>query len=208
MTIRSDRSIRAVIFDLGGVLVRTSDFKPRQRLAQEFGMTLDKLMDLVFDHEAGRRAQLGEVTYEEHWEYIRQVLKLSPLELAAVQKVFWKKDFVDKELVVTLRGLRKTHRTALLSNAFTDLRQVVTEREKFADAFDEMIISSEVHLMKPDPAIYELAAERLKVAPQQAVFVDDVSRNVVGAESVGMVGIQYINTPQVLADLTRLLNGG
>jgi putative hydrolase of the HAD superfamily len=188
--------------------VRTADFKPRTRLAQQFGMTLDELMDLVFARQAGRRAQLGEVTYEAHWEYIRQVLKLSPLELAAVQKIFWKKDFVDKELVDTLRGLRQTHRTALLSNAFTDLRKVVTEQMKFADAFDEMIISSEVHLMKPDPAIYELAAERLNVPPQQAVFVDDVSRNVVGAEAVGMVGIQYINTEQVLTDLKRLLNGG
>lgn len=213
MVIESDHStlsatsIRAVIFDLGGVLVRTSDFKPRERLAKEFGLTLDELMDLVFDHEAGRRAQLGEVSYDEHWEYIRKKLDLSPLELQAVQKIFWKKDSVDKQLINTLRKLRRTHRTALLSNAFSDLRAFVTERMKFANAFDEMIISAEVHLMKPDPAIYLLAAERLGVLPQQAVFVDDVSRNVVGAEDVGMVGILYKNTPQVLAELGRLLHG-
>jgi epoxide hydrolase-like predicted phosphatase len=200
-------TIRAVVFDLGGVLVRTSDFKPRERLAKEFGMTLNELMDLVFDHEAGRRAQLGEVTYEQHWEYIRQKLDISPLELQVVQKVFWKKDFVDKVLIDALRKLRSTHRTALLSNAFSDLRKMVTERMKFADAFDEMIISAEVGMMKPDPRIYQLTAERLNVPPQQAVFVDDVSRNVVGAEDTGMLGILYKDTPQVLAELERLLNG-
>jgi len=207
MTIRSDISIRAVIFDLGGVLVRTSDFGPRERLAKQFGMTLDELMDLVFAHEAGKRAQLGEVTYEQHWEYLRQVLGLSQLELQVVQKIFWEKDFVDLELVNTLRRIRSTHHTALLSNAFSDLRQVVTERMEFADAFDEMIISSEVHMMKPDPAIYYLAAERLNIPAEQAVFVDDVLRNVEGAQAVGMQGIQYKNTPQVLAELGVLLNG-
>jgi epoxide hydrolase-like predicted phosphatase len=207
MTIRADTSIRAVIFDLGGVLVRTADFGPRESLAKLYGMTLDELMDLVFDHEAGRRAQLGEVTIEQQWEHVRQTLGLSENELKSFQKTFWSRDFLDYELVNTLRSLRSTHRTALLSNAFSDLRQVVTERMKFADAFDEMIISSEVHLVKPDPRIYHLALEKLGVQPEQAVFVDDMLRNVEGAQAVGMLGIQYKNTPQVLADLRTVLNG-
>jgi phosphoglycolate phosphatase-like HAD superfamily hydrolase len=52
-------TIRAVIFDLGGVLVRTSDFGPREGLAAMYDMTLGELMDLVFDHEAGRRFSLA-----------------------------------------------------------------------------------------------------------------------------------------------------
>jgi epoxide hydrolase-like predicted phosphatase len=199
-------TIRAVIFDLGGVLVRTADFGPRQRLAEEFGMTLDEIMGLVFAQESGRRGQLGEVSFDEHWEYVRQALKLPAEDLATFQERFWSEDFVDLQLINMLRELRKTHRTALLSNAFSDLRQFVTERMKFADAFDEMIISAEVHLMKPDPKIYRLAAERLGVLPQEAVFVDDVVQNVQGAEAVGMVGILYQNTPQVLEALQRVLN--
>ena len=200
-------TIRAVIFDLGGVLVRTADFGPREGLAAMYDMTLNELMDLVFDHEAGRHAQLGEVTYEQHWEYLRQKLELSSDELQSFQKIFWSTDFVDLELIDTLRSLRSTHRTALLSNAFSDLRKMVTERMKFADAFDEMIISAEVGMMKPDPAIYLLAAERLNVPPQQVVFVDDMPRNVEGAQGVGMHGIQYKDNPQVLAELKVLLNG-
>lgn len=204
----ADKHIRAVIFDLGGVIVRTADFGPRRQLAEQYGMTLDELMGLVFGREAGTRAQLGEVSYEQHWEYLRQKLGLSPEELRSFEKTFWGEDFVDLELIDTLRRLRSTHRTALLSNAFSDLRQVVTERMKFADAFDEMIISAEVNMMKPDPRIYHLALERLGVQAEQAVFVDDMPHNVEAAQALGIHGIQYKDTPQVLRDLHALLNGG
>lgn len=200
-------TIRAVIFDLGGVLVRTPDFSPREQLAARFGMTLDELMNFVFDRDSGTRAQRGEISVAQHWANIGQRLNLSTQEMDEFQRIFWGTDFLDTELVEYLRGLRGRYRTGLLSNAFSDLRQVVTERMKFADAFDEMIISSEVGLMKPDPAIYNLAAERLNVSTQEAIFVDDMTANVEGARAVGMHGIQYRSTPQVLAELGRLLNG-
>ena len=200
-------TIRAVIFDLGGVIVRTADFGPRLRLAEQYGMTLNELMDLVFAHEAGRRAQLGQATIEQQWQHVRRVLRLSEPELKSFQETFWQMDFVDFELVDTLRNLRRTMRTALLSNAFDDLRRIVAEEWKFADAFDEMIISAEVGMMKPDPRIYRLALERLGVQAEEAVFVDDMLRNLEGAQAVGIVGIQYKNTPQTLAELGGLLNG-
>lgn len=208
MVIRANHCIRAIIFDLGGVLVRTVDFSPRQKLAERYGMTLDELMRLVFGNEAGERAQRGLVTIEQHWEYVRQSLGLSTDELSDFKNNFWGNDFLDLELVNTLRRLRSNYRTALLSNAFDDLRWLVSEKLQFADAFDEMIISAEVGFMKPDPRIYNLALERLGVDANEAVFVDDMLRNVEGAQAVGMLGILYKNTPQVLADLNTLVEGG
>lgn len=198
--------IKAVIFDLGGVLVRTADFAPRQRLAEQYGMTLDEIMDLVFGLEAGKRAQLGQVTIEQHWEHVRGTLGLSADELRSFQKAFWSNDFLDQELVDLLRRLHRNYRTALLSNAFSDLRQVVAERLKFADAFDEMIISAEVGMMKPDLRIYQLALDRLVVKPEEAVFVDDFAHNIEAARAIGMEAIQFKNTPQTMVDLGQLLN--
>jgi epoxide hydrolase-like predicted phosphatase len=200
-------TIRAIIFDLGGVLVRTADFSPRKRLGERFGMSAEALMDLVFGLEAGTRAQLGQVSVEQHWEHVRQVLGLAPQEVSEFQTAFWSEDFLDHELVETLRSLHGTYRTALLSNAFSDLRGVVTERLNFADVFDEMIISSEVGMVKPDPRIYHLTLERLGVLPQEAVFVDDMPHNVQAAQALGLHAIQYKNTPQVLVELEALLNG-
>jgi putative hydrolase of the HAD superfamily len=84
---------------------------------------------------------------------------------------------------------------------------VVAETWKFADAFDEMVISAEVGLVKPDPRIYQLAVDRLGVAPADAVFIDDFSRNVEGAQAVGLHAIHFRNPQQARRELEDLLNG-
>jgi HAD superfamily hydrolase (TIGR01509 family) len=56
---------------------------------------------------------------------------------------------------------------------------------------DDILISAEVGLAKPDPRIYRLAAERLGVRPDEAVFVDDFAANVEGARAVGMRAIHF-----------------
>lgn len=200
-------AIRAVIWDLGGVLLR-GEITSRQALADRMGMTREELENLVFDNESGDRAQLGEISVDEHWENIRQLLGLDAAEISEFRWQFWEGDRLDVALVDYIRSLRGRYKTGLLSNAFSDLRRVVTSTLKISDAFDEMVISAEIHLMKPDPRIYQYALQRLGVAPQEAVFIDDMARNVEGARSQGMFAIQFHQPAQAQADLERLLNGG
>lgn len=198
-------SIQAVIFDLGGVLVRTADFTPRQRLAERFGMSLNELMELVFGKDSGTQAQRGEISLEQHWQNVRQALQLTPRGLLDFQAEFWSKDVLDTDLVDYIRQLHCTYRTALLSNAFSDLRQVITERLNFADIFDTMVISSEVGLTKPDLRIYHLVLQRLDLQPGEAVFVDDFKSNIQGAQAVGMHAIRFLDPAQARAELEALL---
>jgi epoxide hydrolase-like predicted phosphatase len=72
------------------------------------------------------------------------------------------------------------------------------------DLFDVAVISGEVGLHKPQPEIYELACERLGVAPADAVFVDDLRENCAGAEAVGMTAVLHRDTPATLARLDEL----
>ena len=67
------------------------------------------------------------------------------------------------------------------------------------------MISGEVGLRKPDPAIYTLAAERLGLPPTQVVFVDDLAPNVRGAAAVGMVGVQHTDVEATAGELEILL---
>jgi epoxide hydrolase-like predicted phosphatase len=199
-------SIRAVIFDLGGVLVRTADPAPRARLAQSLGMTPSELSRIIYDSETARQATLGAITTQEHWEAVRRRLGLSTEELLNVPVEFWGGDTLDEALVNFLRSLRPCYKTALLSNAWDDLRGVVEGSWKIADAFDEIIISAEVGLAKPDPRIYRLALARLDVEPEAAVFVDDFEENVAGARAVGMQAIQFRSPEQALMELNRVLD--
>jgi putative hydrolase of the HAD superfamily len=196
-----------VIWDLGGVLVRTENYAPRRSLASRFGMTLEEIEDFVFHGESGDLAQRGEISLEQHWENQRNKLGLSPEEMQAFREQFWQGDRLDTDLVAYIRRLRQSYKTGLLSNAFSDLRRVVTELWDFADAFDEMIISAEVGLVKPDPRIYRLALDRLGVAPEAAVFIDDFTPNVEGARAMNINAIHFNNPWQARRELENLLNG-
>lgn len=198
-------TIRAIIFDLGGVLLRTSDFEPRERLAACLHMNRYQLEQFIFDGESGDQAQRGEITVQQHWENLRQQINYSPEEFQALVKEFFAYDEIDESLIAYVRELHKMYKTALLSNAWDDLRQVITENWHFEDAFDTMIISAEVRVAKPDPRIFQLALERLGVKADEAIFVDDMQRNVDGALLAGLHALQFQTSQQLINDLELVL---
>jgi epoxide hydrolase-like predicted phosphatase len=87
----------------------------------------------------------------------------------------------------------------MLSNSWGDDRY---DREQLASLFDALVISGEVGLRKPDPAIYSLAAERLGVAPEKCVFVDDLPGNLKPAAALGMATV--LHGGDAVATLTRV----
>jgi epoxide hydrolase-like predicted phosphatase len=198
-------TIQAVIFDLGGVLVRTEDRAPRSELAEQLNMTYKELDRIAFRGESAQQATRGLISEQEHWENLGHLLGIPEERLDWARAKFWGGDRVDAQLVDYIRNLRGAYKTSLLSNAWSSLRYYVTQVWQIGDAFDEIIISAEVHAVKPEAAIYEIASQRLEVQPQQAVFVDDFPENVSGARAIGMHAIQFKHPEQVKADLARLL---
>ncbi|HUE98675.1 MAG TPA: HAD family phosphatase [Anaerolineales bacterium] len=197
-------SIKAVFFDLGGVIVRTEFQAPRQQLAEKLGMDYDDLSKIVFDSETGYRASLGEISSEEHWTSVLQRLKRPASELSAIREEFFAGDIVDRTLLEYIRSLRDTYKTGLISNAWGDLRDFIV-REKFDDTFDKMIISAEVGVAKPEPKIFQIALEQFGVSPNEAVFVDDFHVNIEGCEKVGMKGIYFKDPETALKQLKEIL---
>src|SRR5215204_2738305 len=197
-------SIKAVFFDLGGVIVRTEFQVPRQQLADRLGMDYDDLNRIVFDSESSGRASIGEITSEEHWTSIVQRLKRPTSELSLIRDEFFAGDIVDRTLVEYIRSLRGKYKTGLISNAWGDLRDFIV-REKFDDAFDHMIISAEVGAVKPDAKIFKIALEQAGVQAHEAVLVDDFAVNIEGCEKVGMQGIYFEDAESTLLQLKELL---
>jgi epoxide hydrolase-like predicted phosphatase len=197
---------KAVIFDMGGVLVRTENRAPRSQAAGELGMTYEQLADLVFGSPSAQQATVGLISVEQHWENLRQDLGLSPQQLSRLKEGFWGGDVLDKNLANYIQSLRPHYKTALLSNAWPDLRHKILQEWKLDDTFDELIISSEVGLRKPDPRIFRLALKRLKVAAGEAVFVDDFVENIESAQAEGLQTILFHSASQARQDLSRLLD--
>src|SRR4030042_623990 len=83
--------IRAIIFDLGGVLLRTADFTPRVQLANRFGMSRHELEELIFGGESGDQAQRGEITVQQHWANLAVKIHCSDKELKSLGGGFFAK---------------------------------------------------------------------------------------------------------------------
>jgi len=194
-------SIKAVIWDMGAVIMRTENHVPRLALAERIGVDYREMARLIFDSEKSLRAQLGEIPVRTFWDAAGARYGLSYKEFITE---FFKGDIIDQELIQSIRKLRRRYKTGLLSNAFSDLRYWVNEW-KINDAFDHMLISAEVNLMKPDLSIYSLAIKHLGVEAQEAVFIDDVPANIKGAKQVGMKGILFTSREQTLTELQAIL---
>jgi putative hydrolase of the HAD superfamily len=110
---------------------------------------------------------------------------------------------VEPGMVDIVRAARAAGvRTGLLSNSWG----LDYERDGWDALFDAVVISGEVGLRKPDPAIYALAAQRLGLPPEQIVFVDDLRPNVRAAAAAGMVGVQHVDLETTVSELEILFD--
>ena len=194
---KSEPDLRAVLWDMGGVLLRNMVPEPRIRLAELYGMSESQLEELVFENPVSKKATIGEAGIEELWEYVREALQLDPQKLAEFVITFWSSDRVDEELVDFIQSLRPNYKIGLLSNSFIDARQSLSKRfPGLLNIFDEIVFSSEVKMAKPDPRIYCLMLDKLGLDPESTIFVDDFRENVEAAHALGIHAIQFRNSRQ------------
>lgn len=200
--------IRAVIFDVGGVLIRTADRTSRRAWEQKLGLAEGESETIVFGDgsadAAGTKAQCGQISTAELWEWVGQRLKLSPEDLNSFRRAFWAGDVLDEGLMAVIRGLRPFYQTAIISNATDSLRHTLHTAYPIADAFDLIVCSAEEKVMKPAPLIFERTLERLGRKPQETVFVDDFAHNIAAANRLGMHTIHFSPTTDVLTELQKL----
>lgn len=187
--------IRAIIFDCFGVL--TGD------TWKEFTATLGDNVksDVRNAHGAYDR---GLISYEEFRE---QASEITGAEPEVFDQIFIQRTGRHKNttLLAHIKELKSTYKLGILSNVGTAwIREEFLTAEELA-LFDDMVLSFEVGKSKPDPAIYELACQRLGVEPSEAVFVDDLVPYCQAAEVVGMKTVQYQDFAQYRAAIDLVL---
>lgn len=200
--------IHAIIFDFGGVLMRTHDYSGRRKWEARLGLPSGGLEKIIFASEVAVRSMLGELPPDAAWQHLAGLFHLDAAQLEEVQRDFWSGDRIDEALVDFVAGLRPRYRTALLSNAWANARPLFTERFGLDRAFELMVISAEEGIAKPDPRIYRRTLERLGVRPEEAVFVDDYLPNVEAARALGIAAVRFESPEQAMRDVRRYLGDG
>ncbi len=203
----ADPTIGAVIWDLGGVLIRTIDPALRHAWEARLGLARGTLEPLVFRNEVAREAAIGPGGWDDVWAWVAEHLGLTDTDRAALERDFFAGDRLDLDLITFIRRLRPQVRTGMLTNAFRSARREIEDKWKMADAFDAIVVSAEEGVVKPDPRIYRIALDRLGADPQTSLFVDDFEENVAGARRVGMQALRFESTAQAIEGVRTWLDG-
>lgn len=198
-------SIKAVIFDLGGVLVTTVDRHPQQKWEARLGLREGELPFRVLETPESALAVEGKITEVDAWAYVASNFALTASELREFRQDYYAGDQLDPELTRFFCGLRPTYKTAILTNAWPGARHVFHRKFALGILTDQVIYSAEEGLSKPDLRIYRLCAKRLRVNICESVFIDDKPENVDAAHRAGMQGILFKDTVKTLAELQKLL---
>jgi epoxide hydrolase-like predicted phosphatase len=201
---------RALIVDFGGVLT-TSMRESFTEFVRSEDVDGEHLHSVLFaEYGEGtlvHGVETGAVTMEEFERELAARLRTktgSNVAADGLVKRMFAGARADGRMLAAVKAARDAGlKTGLLSNSWGNRDSY--EFEHFDTLFDAVVISGEVGLRKPDPAIYALAAREVGVAPNECVFVDDIAANVRGAVSAGMIGVHHTDTDTTLAELEVLL---
>lgn len=187
--------IRALIFDCFGVLTGDS--------WKEFLATLPetKREEIRQIHRAYDR---GFVSYQ---DFRDQAQSIASVDKSAIDAIFLhtSQGHKNTQLLEHINNLHQTYKTGIMSNAGTAWMRDTFLTPEENTYFDDMILSFEVGLSKPDVQIYQLACERLGVQPQEVVFIDDLEPFCLAARNYGMQAIRYESFAQYSKELSRIL---
>jgi 2-haloacid dehalogenase len=193
-----------ILFDLGGVLV---DWNPRY------------LYRPLFDDEAAMEDFLARVCPPE-WnlemdagrpfaDAVAERQRLFPehAERIALWHTGWPqmlRDQIDETVELLLRLRDRGHRLLALTNWSAETFPIARQRFAFLDWFEDIVVSGEVKLAKPDRRIFELTVRRTGLDPARTLYIDDAATNVEAARSLGFQPHRFESPAGLRAELGRL----
>jgi FMN phosphatase YigB (HAD superfamily) len=185
-----DAPVRAVFFDIGNVLLRFSSRDVLKKIAWAVRGCPVKLAKYLWRSDIGERIERGEVGGEQLYALFQKELgyKGTPAQF----RLLWCDHFtLDRGSYALLKKTAKKVPTYLLSNTNEMHIDFIRKRYQFPSVVRGAILSHELGIRKPDPAIYRAALKLSGTKAEETVFVDDLKPNVESARKLGMIAIRF-----------------
>ena len=198
--------IKAIIFDIGGVLSRYARSTNRTRWEQRLGLAPGGLERAIFGSPIAQLGFVGQASDREVWDDMGARFKLSLEELDTLYLEFWQDSEWDDPLLDEIRALHAHYRTGVISDALPGARYEPRVLAHVNDSlFDVILFSGEEGIKKPNAAIFDKALGLLGAQRGEAIFIDDNPGIIAGANALGLHGILFQTREQMLAELRQLL---
>jgi len=200
--------IEAVIWDFGGVLT-TSPFEAFARFERERGLPVDVIRRTnAANHleNAWAKFERAEVDIETFDKLFAEESKALGAEVRGRDVLPLLQGDLRPEMVEALKRIKAQCKTGCITNNLPANAMGSSSGRSLYVAevmvlFDHVIESAKIGLRKPDPRIYRMMIDALKVDPEKCVYLDDLGVNLKPAREMGMTTIKVVSTPQALAEL-------
>ncbi|MDD5347161.1 MAG: HAD family phosphatase [Candidatus Omnitrophica bacterium] len=198
-----ENRIKAVIFDLGRVLIDFDHRLSAQKISDLTGKSAEDVYRLFFDSRLIQRFEEGKLSAD---AFFREVKKLLGLEVAYDEFLpVWNRIFFlteeNKQVYALAKFLKKRYTVALLSNINCLHHAYLKETFPVFDAFHRIFTSYELGHIKPDPQIYCAVLAALAIQPHEAFYVDDRAELIEQAARLGIHSYIYKGVAQLKSDL-------
>ena len=195
--------LRAVIFDYGMVLTGMPDAEAHDTMVRISGLTVDQFENVYWaDRHAYDEGKLTGVTF---WQkFARDAgLSLSADEIDELNRQdarMWTTS--NPAMLAWQRELKAAGiRTAILSNMGDSVLENIKREFRWIDDFDVLVWSYQLHMAKPDPAIYRHTLQQLGTRPQETLFIDDTRVNIEAAQALDMMALEFTTVNRLRRDL-------
>ncbi len=185
--------IKAVIFDLGGVVLKNGVVAAYSKYPA---------FEKIFKEKYILKVELGQMSEDELWKGL--TVDLPEVNIGELKDYIFSQFAPIKEVWQLIDSLRGKYKLGLLTNNIKGWVERLDKRFNFHSLFGVIVDSSQVGIRKPNSAIYLLAADKLNVKPQECIFIDDLEENAVGARKAGMYGIWFKDPSQLEEELKKL----
>jgi epoxide hydrolase-like predicted phosphatase len=194
--------IKTIFFDFGGVIINTPNFQQLNRWKKLLGLSNEpEIVEMLANPYESQLVQdicLGKITEDHLWVLMAEKWHIKPKFIRTVRRRLFSKRQLNKPIVQLMAELHENYQTAILSNAGDQTRRVLEDVYHLDRYVDDIIISAEEGVIKPDPQIYQIAMARLATTPETSLFLDDYLGNVEAARDFGMRAVQFINNDQAI----------
>lgn len=196
---------RCVLLDIGGVLEITPPTGWGARWERRLGLPSGEVNRRLADVWAA--GSVGALTESQVGSRIATRLGLDDAARTAFLDDLWDQYLgtANEELIGYVRGLRGRCRLGILSNSFVGAREREERAYAFGSLVDEIVYSHEAGLLKPDPAVFALACERLATRPADCLFVDDHAPHVAAARAAGLRAVHFTGNAGTIRAIEQFL---
>lgn len=211
-----EQQIKAVIFDMNGVLALGIDLKKESSgistgfhnlVAKKLGINPDTWFDAIDSTYADSIE--GKISEKKTLEKISKNLDISKTKLEKIIINAYKKLFRENKSLYdyAFKLKKKGYKIAILSDQWHLSKKAIYNPKKIKK-FDTAVTSCDAGMRKPNPKIYRLTLKKLKVRPSESIFVDNRDWNLKPARKLGMKAVLFRNTKQAIKDIEKFLKKG